>query len=312
MTPTDKKTRSRRDVPFLKLSNGARNAVPRGWYREAVLKMKTPTGKRFYLQCTTWRDKKQVMFLHTNTIGRSSDNYVRRHVRGVRGRQVILAPFCQKHYREYFNAVDINDRDSADCSTSIRTIRYYIRLLCWSLDRVIHTLYVIVCQCAKAGIGKSEWKKYLSKHNGRHDFQIHLALALINYAIQLDWDGISERPDWMRQKPFLPCDCKRCYFCKNGLTGRIRNAKNEEYLVQYKCGKRLRSRGCTENRVKIQADTDYCRMCFRKQPDLKEDGQRNTFTEKRAACKQSYLGCAVCLEPICKACWPAYDHGISV
>jgi hypothetical protein len=50
MTPTDKKTRPRRDVPFLKLSNGARNAVPRGWYWEAVLEMKTPTGKRFYLQ----------------------------------------------------------------------------------------------------------------------------------------------------------------------------------------------------------------------------------------------------------------------
>jgi hypothetical protein len=53
MTPTDKKTRSRRDVPFLKLSNGARNAVPRGWYREAVLEMKAPNGKRFFLQCTT-------------------------------------------------------------------------------------------------------------------------------------------------------------------------------------------------------------------------------------------------------------------
>jgi hypothetical protein len=89
MIPTDKKTRLRRDVLFLKLSNGARNAVPRGWYREAVLEMTTPTGKLFYLQCTTWRDKKQVMFLHTNTIGRSSDNCVRRHVRGVRGRQVI-------------------------------------------------------------------------------------------------------------------------------------------------------------------------------------------------------------------------------
>jgi hypothetical protein len=102
------------------------------------------------------------MFLHTNTIGRSTDNFVRRHVRGIRGRQVIRAPLAQKHYREYFNAVDMNDRDSADYSTSIRTIRYYIRLLCWSLDRVIHTLYVIICECAKAGIGNPALKKYLS------------------------------------------------------------------------------------------------------------------------------------------------------
>jgi hypothetical protein len=105
--------------------------------------------------------KNKLCFLHTNTIGRSSDNYVRRHVRGIRRPQVIRAPLSQKHYREYFNAVDINDRDNADYSTSICTIRYYIRLLCWSLDRVIHTLYVIVCECARAGIGKPKWKKYI-------------------------------------------------------------------------------------------------------------------------------------------------------
>jgi hypothetical protein len=210
LTPTDKKTRTRKDVPFLKLSNGARNAVPRGWYREAVLEMKTARGKRFFIQCTTWRDKKQVMFLHSNTIGRSYDNYVRRHVRGQQNRNVIPAPFSQKHYREFFNAVDINDRDSADYSTSICTNRYYLRMLCWSLDRVVHTCYVVVCECAKADVGPPEWKHYLSKHNCRHDFQIHLALALMTYAITHDWNGISDKPNWMRRREYEPCDCKKC------------------------------------------------------------------------------------------------------
>ena len=43
-------------------------------------------------------------------------------------------------------------------------------------------------------------------------------MALLNYAISLDWDGKSARPGWMRQKDFLPCDCNKCYFCKNGHT----------------------------------------------------------------------------------------------
>jgi hypothetical protein len=312
MTPTDKKTRSRRDVPFLKLSNGARNSVPGGWYREAVLEMKTSTGKRFFIQCTTWRDKKQVMFVHTNTIGRSYDNFVRRHVRGQQNRNVIRAPLSQKHYREHFNAVDINDRDSADYSTSIRTIRYYIRMLCWSLDRVIHTCYVVVCECAKAGIGPSEWKKYLSKHNGRHDFQIHLALALINYAISLDWDGVSAKPDWMRQKDFEPCDCKMCYFCKNGHTGRICNAQKQNYYVHYKCGKRVRRRGCSDERIRIMQNSDYCRMCYRNHPGVDDQGTAMTSKQISKAVKQSSMGRTICKQPICKACWPAYDHGVSL
>jgi hypothetical protein len=256
------------------------------------------------------------MFLHTNTIGRSSDNYVRRHVCGITGRQVIHAPFSQKHYREYFNAVDINDRDSADYSTSIRTITirycYYIRLLCWSLDRVIHTLYVIVCECAKAGIGKPEWKKYLSKHNGRHDFQIHLALALISYAISLDWDGISQRPDWMLQKQFVPCNCRMCYFCRNGHNGRICNAMNQQYYVHYKCGKRVRRSGCSDERLQIMTSSDYCCLCYRNHPGVDAEGTAMTSKQIKKACKQSSMGCTIYKEPICKACWPAFDHGVSL
>jgi hypothetical protein len=35
------------------------------------------------------------------------------------------------------------------------------------------------------------WDKYCSKHSGRHRFQIDFAMALINYAISLEWDGKS-------------------------------------------------------------------------------------------------------------------------
>ena len=68
ITPTDKKARADKKIPFLKLSKSTIN-VGRGWYREAVIEMKTATGKTYYNQCTTWRDKKQGFFLSANKVG---------------------------------------------------------------------------------------------------------------------------------------------------------------------------------------------------------------------------------------------------
>jgi hypothetical protein len=36
VVPTDKKTHVDYDIPFCKLSNGAKNEVKRGWFHEAV------------------------------------------------------------------------------------------------------------------------------------------------------------------------------------------------------------------------------------------------------------------------------------
>ena len=121
VTPTDKKARADEDIPFLKLSNGARNGVERGWFREAVIKMKTSSGKVYYIQCTTWRDKKQVCFLSTNTIGASQGITVKRHCKIRAGRETLATPRVQREYVTYFNAVDRNDHDSAEHLTTIKT-----------------------------------------------------------------------------------------------------------------------------------------------------------------------------------------------
>jgi hypothetical protein len=170
---TDEKAREREDIPFCKLSQGAKNSVERGWFREAVLKMKAGL-KTYYIQCTTWKDKKQVCFLHSNAIGRSTTHTVRRHSRGQRERRVINAPNNQQRYADNYNTVDRNDHDSSDYSTTIRTARYYLRIFCWALDRVIHTCSVVVCALALAGIGNPEWNKYRSKHNEGTTFKLTL------------------------------------------------------------------------------------------------------------------------------------------
>ena len=97
---------------------------------------------------------------------------------------------------KHFNDAENNNRDSADYSTSIRTNCYYLRIFCWLLNRAVHTLYVVVCHLTYLENGK-QWEKYKSKHNGRHDFQIDLGLALLAYGIGLDWDGELKHPDYM-------------------------------------------------------------------------------------------------------------------
>jgi hypothetical protein len=132
--------------------------------------------------------------------------------------------------------------------TTIRTNRYYLRIFCWALDRVIHVVYVVVCFLIKGGVGQEQWKRYLDTHSGHHDFQIDLALSIMNYGIGLQWDGESAtRPNFMRQREFVPCDCGKCFFCLKGITIGIAHppSKRAKVTVEYKCGTRVTSRKCT-------------------------------------------------------------------
>ena len=138
ITPTDKN-------PFLKLLKGSMKEVQWGWYHEAVLELQTRSSKKYYLQCTTWKDKKQVVFLHSNGIEQTKDHYVRRHSKEKQTRDVLPAPNAQNYYTNNYNGVDRNDRDSADWSTTIQTTRYYLHIFCWALDHVVHTCYVVRC-----------------------------------------------------------------------------------------------------------------------------------------------------------------------
>jgi hypothetical protein len=125
---TDKKVRNDDDVPFLKLSRGALVKVAKGSFKRATLPVITGTNAKYYIQCTTWRDKKQVMFLHTHLVEASKDNMVRRHVREQAQRIEINGPTIQQDYAQYYSAVDINDHDSAENTVSIRTTRWYLRV----------------------------------------------------------------------------------------------------------------------------------------------------------------------------------------
>jgi hypothetical protein len=47
-----------------------------------VIKLKTHTGTDYYIQATTWRNKKQVFFLSNYQVGFGNGITVKRHMRG--------------------------------------------------------------------------------------------------------------------------------------------------------------------------------------------------------------------------------------
>ena len=59
---------------------------------------------------------------------------------------------------------------------------------------------VVVCYCVDVGL-RDDWKKCLSKEDGRKNFQLDLGVLLIEFGMRYDWGNVmneSERPDWMR------------------------------------------------------------------------------------------------------------------
>ena len=115
----------------------------------------------------------------------------------------------------------------------------------------------------------------------------------------------------MRQTDFVPCDCKKCFFCLRGLTEGIDHKHKKKVVVEYSCGSHLRTKNCTTDRVRLKtangkkmASGRYCKMCYRNQP------HELSNAEKKANCRTSILGCSQCKkEPVCTECWElGYDR----
>ena len=73
--------------------------------------------------------------------------------------ETIAGPRVQRDYVKYINAVDKNNHYSSFYLGTICKICYYLRIFYWALDRVVYTLFVVICHLSKAGIGKSEWQE---------------------------------------------------------------------------------------------------------------------------------------------------------
>ena len=112
-------------------------------------------------------------------------------------------------------------------------------------------------------------------------------MALINYAIMKEWDGKSEKPDWMHNRACVPCDCNECYFCINGITsGVAHRSKKSKLVLHYKSarsGQTVQTDKCVDVPVNLEKGCCYCKQCMGKMKGkvlLGKDGRNLTFAQK--------------------------------
>jgi hypothetical protein len=72
---TKKKSRTADDFPFHKISNAAISKVPRGWKRQATQQIMKDRRHIFTVQATSWKDRRQVGFLHNNLVQPTQDYF---------------------------------------------------------------------------------------------------------------------------------------------------------------------------------------------------------------------------------------------
>ena len=207
------------------------------------------------------------------------------------------------------------DRDGRDNSVTIRTNRWYLRIWFWTIERVVHCVYVVACYVAKTGL-RDDWIKHASKENGRKRFQVDLGMLMMEFGIRYDWNDVSNpnlKPKWMRQKSFLPCVCGICFFCKEGYTnGMCHKVKSRGRKRKCVTKKSKEMQQCSGKRETF-GSSYYCGSCYRKHKQLHPD-HCTERTKELIMVKfgvrggKPQMGCLNCNERVCKGCWPTYDH----
>ena len=297
---TKKLSRTAADFPFHKLSNSALKLVDRGWARRATKRF--GAGVRSFIgQATTWKDKKQVGFVHNECVEPIGQDFVLRYSPVARERLPVPSVAVVKKYAEDYNGVDRKDRDTSDWTVSVRTNRFYLRIFFWQLDASIHLMYNIAIRIPS----KPEWKeRYGDKNKGRRRFQIDLAFAIADYAVRLDWEGDLNdekgRPAWMRQRGLVPCDCGKCFFCKTGRTNGITHK-----TVTKPPPRRQVPQECDAERAQIRRDGQHCAVCYqiaanKYTGDLK---RKERFLLLKSQCCETRMGCRNCNVVVCNFHW---------
>ena len=145
--------------------------------------------------------------------------------------------------------LDLNWKSSTDYSTTIRTNQYYIHILCWALDRVLHASYIIVYDLwvyqgrywrnlLEEVIPKQKrWQAWLSGW-------VRYCFAESCYRVGLEWSWSKTSLDEANYSSAL-------WLQKVQL----------QIFIHYKCGKRLWVRSAQLQRYSCRSTKqDYCRL----------------------------------------------------
>ena len=124
---TKKLSRTAADFPFHKYSNPITRGLPRGWTRFAYQKIFSKAKHIYTVQATIWKDRKMVGFLHNHMVKSSEEHKVRRWCGRSKRHKEIPAHEVVTDYNLYMGGVDAKDKDTADWSVSLKSLRFYLR-----------------------------------------------------------------------------------------------------------------------------------------------------------------------------------------
>ncbi len=91
------------------------------------------------------------------------------------------------------------------------------------------------------------------------------------------------QPNWIQKREFLPCKCKKCFFCLNKYYNGIHHKPITTTKIFEATGKKRKVKGFTDVPVEISKKSEYCWQCYRN-----TNGNAEAKTSK---CNYSKLGC---------------------
>ena len=262
-----------------------------------------------------------VGFLHNHMVKSSEEHKVRRWCGRSKRHKEIPVHEVVTDYNLYMGGVDAKDKDTADWSVSLKSLRFYLRIFYWQFDSVIHAMWVLVKHTvgllSQEELRIDAWKSFASKDSGRFDFQMTLGTKLIKTGLEWDWKGdftnLDGRPAYARQINLVPCACpsnKQCFFCHYGHThGMDHRKKNQKRISK---GKDLVVPvGHSEIPEKIRKHSQYCRICHRRERENDPEGTNQVIKNR---CSKTWKGCPGCNSGkgliVCDFCWQGYDHSL--
>ena len=186
--------------------------------------------------------------------------------------------------------------------TSIGMCRYYLRI--FFLEPTTYSRHVLHHHVSGfgnqhprvAGVVLKEWRaQKVSEGPGTK--------RVIEYGIRLDWPDVTDenaKPAYMRNMAYVPCDCKTCFFCIEGLTHGVDHQSRGHQATNA-------VETCPNNQTIIANSPIQCRVCYR-QIRLKYPNW--TVEKVSSKCHKTHLGCCKCQVIVCETCWPSFGHDL--
>ena len=141
-----------------------------------------------------------------------------------------------------------------------------------------------------------------------------LGLALIAAGIKLDCPNIRDlkekkkRPPHMRKIDWIPCDCGRCFFCKNGFTRGVQHKPRHQPKKPPPARLPLPPSQHPTDRQDLKS-RGWCVLCL----NHLTPAQKKLPAEEQRKCQGCIgLGCPECNGGkellVCKHCWKTHNH----